>query len=123
MIEELLDKEADVTLADNQDRTVLRLAAEYGNKEVVDLLLERRPGCTKKDAHALRIAVENGAQAAVKTLLEHRNVDGDDDLGIDDLYYQNLLQRAVKSGNKDVAWYVAEKMITLMKEANTNNGI
>ncbi|KAH0558812.1 hypothetical protein GP486_004548 [Trichoglossum hirsutum] len=112
MIGTLLDKGADQDHQDHLGRTALLLAAENGEKEVVDLLLKENANqelADKNKRTPLLLAVANGDKAIVKALLDYPMADFNAWHSND----QSLLHKAVKSGNKDVAWLVAERITRL----------
>lgn len=109
MIKTLLNKGADRDHKDHLGRTALLLAAENGEKEVVDLLLKEAALQELADNNGrtpLLLAVANGDKAIVKALLDHPMADVDARHSDD----RSLLHLAVQSGNKDVAWLVAEQI-------------
>lgn len=104
----LLRHRADPNKADKKDRTALLLAAENGHNELVSLLLAKDANQAVKDEAgrtALLLGVTNGDDAVVKTLLDHPTgkIWTSED-------YQELLPKAVQSGNKEVSWLITQKL-------------
>ncbi|GAB1312345.1 Heterokaryon incompatibility domain-containing protein [Madurella fahalii] len=118
IVKKLLGHGAERDNRDHQGRTPLLLAAENGEKEVVDLLLTQRARQDIGDRNErtpLLLAVANGDYAIVKSLLNHPWADvmtpGENGQSL-------LLNLAVKSGNKDVAWLVAEQLTRMQGAKN-----
>lgn len=113
MIEMLLRNGAEKNYTGRRKRTALLVATENGSRDVVDLLLKERADYTCEDSEGrtpLRLAVLNGDTVLVEAFLNHM----DNDLTVEsNSFDQKLLHLAVRSGNKEVAWLVAERMMKI----------
>ena len=52
-----LEKEADVNAKDNEGRTALMAASNYGHTEIVSMLLEMGADVNAKDNYVLRLSL------------------------------------------------------------------
>ncbi|MGI8966009.1 MAG: ankyrin repeat domain-containing protein, partial [Limisphaerales bacterium] len=98
----LLENGADVNaLTGQQHRTPLLLAAETGNRAMVELLISKAADINAKDYNnqsALHISSEQGFKAVVQTLLENKA-----DVNAKTYQGQTPLHVAISKGNKAVA--------------------
>lgn len=113
MIEMLLRNGAEKNYTGLRKRTALLVATENGSQDVVDLLLKEGADHACEDSEGrtpLRLAVLNGDTVLVQAFLNHM----DNDLTVEsNSFDQKLLHLAVRSGNKEVAWLVAERMMKI----------
>ena len=103
----LLEAGASIEGKDDEGRTVLRLAAEYGNEMLLDLLIKNNANVNDRDnkrQSALQYALESHNVDASMTLLEAgASTEGKDQQGRTVLHlaakcgYENLLDLLIKN--------------------------
>jgi ankyrin repeat protein len=122
IIENLIDKKADVNLHNRDEYTALILAAEIGNKEVVDRLLNVEgieiDAKNKFGKTALILSSENGHLEVVKLLKEH----GANVLAVSKIKRSSLMLAAVK-GHESIVKYLIQFPDTVLQRETTENDI
>ena len=107
--EKLIKKDINLEIKNNEGKTGIMIAAQYGNNEILEQLLEKNANIYHTDKinknTAIMLACRNGHLSCVRHL--YQNGANLNDIGENGY---NCLLLSVESGNQKLVKYVAEKV-------------